>query len=147
MVKLLHRQKKSSLFIKVDISKAFDSVNWAYLLETLQNFGFGQKWRNWVANLLGTSSSRILLNGAPGDHIYHARGLRQGDPLSPMLFILAMEPLQQIMKEAEEANILSNLFQRQRRFQCSLYADDVAIFAKPTKKRIIGFAANLIFLC
>lgn len=83
LVRLLHRKNKPSLFIKVDISKAFDTVNWVYLLETLQNFGFGQRWRNWIANLLANSSSRILLNGNPGEHIFHARGLRQGDSLSP----------------------------------------------------------------
>lgn len=131
MVKLLHKRKKPSLFIKVDISKAFDSVSWPYMIEVLQNFGFGQRWCNWVSNLLGNSSSRILLNGIPGDYIFHARGLRQGDPLSPMLFILAMEPLQKLIKGAEEAGIFSNLFQGRRRFRCSLYADDVAIFIKP----------------
>jgi hypothetical protein len=48
-----------------------------------------------------------------------------------MLFILAMEPLQKLIKGAEEAGIFSNLFQGRRRFRCSLYADDVAIFIKP----------------
>lgn len=115
----------------------------------LQNFGFGQKWRNWVSNLLGTSSSRILLNGNPGEHIYHARTLRQEDPLSPMLFIIAMEPLQHIFKEGKNVNIIANLFGWQRHFRCSLYADDVALFAKPSEdeltvlKRILQFFAQI----
>nr|AAK98717.1 Putative retroelement [Oryza sativa Japonica Group] len=141
----LNRKKKASLLIKVDISRAFDSVNWAYLLETFQHFGFGHKWINWVANLLGSCSSRILLNGIPGDHIFHARGLRQGDPLSPMLFILVMEPLHQIIKAAEDANIISNLCQRQGRFRCSLYADDVALFALPTEDELIALKRILLF--
>lgn len=145
LVRLLHRKNKPSLFIKVDISKAFDTVNWVYLLETLQNFGFGQRWRNWIANLLANSSSRILLNGNPGEHIFHARGLRQGDSLSPMLFIITMEPLHHLIKMAEEANILSNLFQRNRRFRCSLYADDVAIFAKPTSEELTALSRILSF--
>lgn len=145
MVKQLNRKKKASLLIKVDISRAFDSVNWAYLLETLQHFGFGHKWINWVANLLGSCSSRILLNGIPGDHIFHARGLRQGDPLSPMLFILVMEPLHQIIKAAEDVNIISNLCQRQGRFRCSLYADDVALFALPTEDELIALKRILLF--
>nr|ABB47228.1 retrotransposon protein, putative, LINE subclass [Oryza sativa Japonica Group] len=90
-------------------------------------------------------SSRILLNGIPGDHIFHARGLRQGDPLSPMLFILVMEPLHQIIKAAEDANIISNLCQRQGRFRCSLYADDVALFALPTEDELIALKRILLF--
>jgi hypothetical protein len=80
MVKFLHRNKKQCLFVKVDISKAFDSVSWPYLLEVLQSFGFGSRWRNWVSNLLSSSSSKILLNGSPGEEIKHFRALRQGDP-------------------------------------------------------------------
>lgn len=136
MIKSFHRKKKPTLFLKVDISKAFDTVNWAYLLEVLQIFGFGHKWCNWISNLLGTSSSAVLLNGIPGQEIDHARGLRQGDPLSPMLFILAMEPLHKLFKKAEDLGLLSSL-QRQRRFRCSLYADDVGLFIKPIREEML----------
>lgn len=136
MIKSFHRAKKPTLFLKVDISKAFDTVNWAYLLEVLQNFGFSQKWCNWISNLFGTSSSMVLLNGTPGSEIDHARGLRQGDPLSPMLFILAMEPLHKLFEKAEAHGFLSTL-QRQRRFRCSLYADDVALFLKPKREEML----------
>lgn len=136
MIKSFHRKKKPTLFLKVDISKAFDTVNWAYLLEVLQIFGFGHKWCNWISNLLGTSSSAVLLNGIPGQEIDHARGLRQGDPLSPMLFILAMEPLHKLFKKAKDLGLLSSL-QRQRRFRCSLYADDVGLFIKPIREEML----------
>jgi hypothetical protein len=65
----------------------------AYLLEVMERLGFGSRWRNWISLALGSSSSRILLNGIPGRQIKHKRGLRQGDPISPMLFILVMDPL------------------------------------------------------
>jgi hypothetical protein len=133
MIKFYHRNKKATLFIKVDISKAFDTVNWSYLLEVLEGFGFGIKWRNWISNLLGISSSIALLNRIPDLPINHARDLRQGYPLSPMLFILAMEPLHKLIEKAEEAALLTKL-QRQRRFRCSLYADDVALFVTPKQE-------------
>jgi retron-type reverse transcriptase len=131
MVQMLHRSKKQSLFIKIDIAKAFDTVNWPYLLKVLRHFGFGHRWLSWISNLISTSSSQVLLNGSLGMRINHARGLRQGDPLSPMLFILAMEPFHRIIKAAESANVLAPIGVRSGRFRCSLYADDVAVFALP----------------
>jgi hypothetical protein len=61
--KLLHRVKKSSALIKVDIAKAFDTVNWSFLFRLLEHFGFSRRWINWVAMLLSSASTRIILNG------------------------------------------------------------------------------------
>uniref|UniRef100_A0A0A9FIG8 Reverse transcriptase domain-containing protein n=1 Tax=Arundo donax TaxID=35708 RepID=A0A0A9FIG8_ARUDO len=68
-IKALHRKKVPSLFLKLDISKAFDSVSWAFLLEILSHLGFGSAWCNLVANLLSTASTRVLLNGELGEEI------------------------------------------------------------------------------
>jgi hypothetical protein len=56
---LLHQKKKPALFIKLDISKAFDSIGWTFLLEVMQALGFSTKWRDWVSTLLG----HIILKG------------------------------------------------------------------------------------
>lgn len=63
VIQLLHRQKKPALFIKLDISKAFDSINWPFMLEVMQALGFSVKWRDWIAALLGSASSKVLVNG------------------------------------------------------------------------------------
>jgi hypothetical protein len=70
-IKVLHRRKIASLFLKLDISKAFDSVAWTFLMEILSHLGFGPSWCTLIANLLKSASTQIILNGEPGDYIYH----------------------------------------------------------------------------
>jgi mannosylglycoprotein endo-beta-mannosidase len=104
-----HRTKTPACLIKLDITKAFDSVSWEYLIELLAVRGFPTRWLNWLAVILRTSSSVILLNGCPGDSIKHRRGLRQGDPLSPYLFILAIDVLNSILTlQLSKASSLSS---------------------------------------
>ena len=119
--------------MKLDIHKAFDTVNWGYLIEILQALGFGPRWREWIFILLRTSTSTTLLNGQQGATFIHARGVRQGDPLSPMLFILAMDPLQRLLDQATQHGILTPLPITAAKWRTSMYADDAAIFISPTK--------------
>lgn len=135
-IQLLHRKRKPSLFIKLDISKAFDSISWPFLLEVMQVLGFSTKWRDWVAALLGTASSKVIVNGQQTSGIKHARGLRQGDPLSPMLFILAIDPLQRIIEKAASQGVLQPVLPKASQLRCSLYADDAAIFAVPSSTEL-----------
>jgi hypothetical protein len=75
VIQLLHQKKKLALFIKLDISKAFDSISWPFLLEVMQELGFSTKWRDWIATFLSTASSKVLVNGQLTEGIRHARGL------------------------------------------------------------------------
>jgi len=79
-----------------------------------------------------TSSSKILINGRQGKNIKHARGLRQGDPLSSLLFILAIGPLLRIIEMAAEKGFLQPVLPKTAKLRCSLYVDDAAIFLAPT---------------
>jgi len=131
-----HQTKTPACLIKLDITKAFDSVSWEYLIELLGVRGFPTKWLNWLAIILRSSSSAYLLNGCPGDSIKHHRGLRQGDPLSPYLFILAIDVLNAIFDLATEHGFLSKLKGRQAQLRISMYADDAVIFSNPKQEDI-----------
>jgi hypothetical protein len=133
------------LLVKLDIQKAFDSICWDYLLSLLSRLGFPVRWRDWIAALLTTSSSQLLLNGIPGEPIAHGRGLRQGDPLSPLLFILAIEPLQRLLQLAMKTGLLSRICRNPRRLRTSLYADDAVLFIRPIKEEIDTLAMLLEF--
>lgn len=89
-----------------------------------------------LSALLCTSSSRVLLNGIPGTPIRHGRGLRQGDPLSHLLFVLAIDPLQNLLDLATQRGNLHRLRGRGACIRTSLYADDAAIFVAPFKEDI-----------
>jgi len=143
LIKELHSSKNPGLFLKLDISKAFDSVGWAYLIEVLTAIGFGTMWRDWICLTLASSSSRVLLNGDPGTAFWHNRGLRQGDPLSPMLFILAIDPLQRIFAKAALSGILTPIRSRTVRCRISLYADDAGVFVTPNKEELAAVKAIL----
>lgn len=75
---LLRKKKIPAVLFKQDISKAFNTLAWPFLLKTMQAFGFSSIWRRWITVLLATASSRILLNGRPGKQIVHRGGRPAG---------------------------------------------------------------------
>jgi len=129
--RFLHQRKQPRILLKLDITKAFDSVSWPFLLEVLRKLGFGPIWCDILSGLLATSSTQVLLNGIPGEKISHRRELRQGDPLSPMSFILVMDVLCYMVKKAADDDMLQPLARRALQHRISLYADDVVIFLRP----------------
>jgi hypothetical protein len=133
----LHRLKVPWVLLKLDIAHAFDSVSWALLMEVLRKAGFGPWFREWVAILLSTTNTRILLNGEPGLPIWHRKGLRHGDPLSPMLFDLVIETLNCLLAKAKELGMLHMLAPRELAAGVSLYADDVVLFCHPDRSELL----------
>ncbi|GJU52902.1 RNA-directed DNA polymerase, eukaryota, partial [Tanacetum coccineum] len=86
-------KKINAMIFKVDFEKAFDSVRWDYLEDVLKSFGFGDKWCGWIFGCLDFAKGSVLINGGPTSEFQFHKGLKQGDPLSPFLFILVMESL------------------------------------------------------
>jgi hypothetical protein len=95
-----HHSKRELVILKLDLEKAFDTIEHSTILAMLHELGFSTKWINWTKLILELASSSILLNGVPGKIFQSKRGVRQGDPLSPLLFVLVVELLQYIINRA-----------------------------------------------
>ncbi|GKE02536.1 RNA-directed DNA polymerase, eukaryota, reverse transcriptase zinc-binding domain protein [Tanacetum coccineum] len=124
-----HKRKKEILVFKVDFEKAFDSLRWDYLDVIIKNLGFGFKWRTWIEGCLKKSRTSVLVNGSPTAEFEIFKGLRQGDPLSPFLFILAMEGLHASIRKAVDVGVFkgASICQGNLGLSHLFYADD-AIF-------------------
>ncbi|KAM0823401.1 hypothetical protein ACQ4PT_070893 [Festuca glaucescens] len=136
VIRALHRKKSASIFLKMDFVRAFDSVSWPFILEVLRAHGFGEKWCAWIIAILSTSSSKILLNGHATERIWHHRGLRQGDPLFPLLFVIVMDVLAALFKVADARGLFESLSTFGVKHRLSLFADDVALVVRPSGREI-----------
>nr|GEX01492.1 RNA-directed DNA polymerase, eukaryota [Tanacetum cinerariifolium] len=102
-------KKKQSLIFKVDFEKAYDSIRWDFLDDILKNFGFGKKWCKWIQSCLRSLRGSIIINGSPTKEFQFFKGLKQGDPLSPFLFILIMESLHLSFQQVVDASIFKGI--------------------------------------
>ena len=100
----------------------------------LQHLGFGRLFIEWVCIILSTASSKFVLNGFPRRAILHHCGLRQADPLFPVLFLFFMEILNAALRRVEDLGVLSPLTCRGICFSTSVYTDDIVIFVHPTAR-------------
>ncbi|GJW65323.1 RNA-directed DNA polymerase, eukaryota [Tanacetum coccineum] len=143
--------KTKAMIFKVDFEKAFDSIRWDYLDGILNNFSFGAKWRGWIQGFLNSTMGSILVNGSPTSEFKFHKELKQGDPLSPFLFILVMESLHLSFNNILNAGLFKGI-----RIDDSLtlshlfYVDDVINIHKSKLMGIgvpqeeVNMAANLI---
>ncbi|GKB90683.1 reverse transcriptase domain, reverse transcriptase zinc-binding domain protein [Tanacetum coccineum] len=131
-IEFLKKKREKCLIFKVDFEKAYDSINWNFLLNIMNRMGFRVKWCKWVEVCLRSSSMSILVNGSPTEEFGLERGVRQGDPLSPFLFILAAEGLNAVVKEAVESGIFRGVKLGANNVMVShlQYVDDTIFFGE-----------------
>ena len=128
-----HRESLKDPFmcLKIDLAKAFDSVDWQYLLGIMQQLGFSARWCSLISSMIN-ANFRIKMNGGVSEIYYPSNGLRQGDPLSPYLFVIAMEGFSRMMERGVRAGMISPVRRRREHISHTLYADDLMIFSRTT---------------
>ncbi|XP_074299235.1 secreted RxLR effector protein 78-like [Silene latifolia] len=136
---IFHYMKNSkgtegSMAIKLDMAKAYDRVEWSFLQRVLVAFGLDSGWINRVMACVTTVSFAVLINGHPSGEFRPSRELRQGDPLSPYLFILCAEILSHQLRRATEVGALHGVRISTGAPPIShlLFADDSLFFVKAT---------------
>jgi len=133
--------KKANLILKIDLEKASDKIEWSFIRETLIYFRFPRNIINLIMSCVTTSKISILINGNKTEYFEPSRGIRQGDPLSPYLFILCMEILsRKIDQEVQLKNwspikishkgpLISHLF----------FANDLVLMSRAIKPTVSVF--------
>jgi len=138
------------LLCKLDLEKPYDHVNWDFLLYLLQRCGLGEKWRDWIHFCISTVRFSILVNGTPLGFFSSSRGLRQGDYLCPLLFVVVMEALSRMLTAALDQGNLTGFSVGSRDSEALvvnylLFADDTLIFCGAQEEQIRHL--RCIFLC
>ena len=127
----LKKNKIPGSLIKLDFQSAYDSVNWVFLRKVMEKLGFGRTWIEWIMECVSSASMSVLLNGSPLRPFKMEKGLRQGDPLSPYLFILVSEALVYTLKKAHDMNFIEavQIGKAKVSLKHLQFVDDILIFA------------------
>ena len=131
---------------KLDIEKAYDHVNWDCLLYILERMGFGCRWCRWIKAYISSVRFSVLVNGSPSGFFSSSRGLRQGNPLSPLLFLLVMEVLSRMLRKTVEGGFITG-FNLGSDVSIShlLFADDSILFCDANPQHMMYIWLVLTF--
>ncbi|CAL1361203.1 unnamed protein product [Linum trigynum] len=124
--------KKYDMMLKMDMRKAYDLVDWECLTSLLQAYGFNQTWCDWIMECVRTVRFSILINGGPKEFFTPSRGIRQGDPISPFLFILMANALSFLLDKETSQGAIHGLKLKPScpRLSHCLFADDTVNFGE-----------------
>ncbi|XP_014621639.1 uncharacterized protein LOC114382644 [Glycine soja] len=133
------------MVFKVDFEKAYDSISWAFLDYMLQRMSFCPKWRQWISACLNSATISILVNGSPTKEFAPTRGLRQGDPLAPLLFNIVGEGITGLMREAVQKNLYRSYMVGKKKEPTNIlqYADDTIFVGEAAWENVLVLKAML----
>jgi hypothetical protein len=133
------------MLLKLDLSKAFDKLGWKYMKVLLSAFSFDRDWVSWIMNLISLTFFPILINGVPSQPFSPSRGIRQGDPLSPFLFVIMVEGLGRYIKTSIQNGSLQGLPLHGLELVAShsQFVDDTLLMNTPTVQEAIKLSSIL----
>ncbi|XP_021765919.1 uncharacterized protein LOC110730423 [Chenopodium quinoa] len=136
-----HKFISPRCMVKVDLKKAYDSVEWGFLITVMQELGFPQRFITWILTCLTSISYSILINGFPAPSFEAKKGLRKGDPMSPFIFAIGMEYLSRCLDELRLTPDF-NFHPRCEKLNLThmMFADDLLMFS-----RADSVSVNLLF--
>ena len=140
-----HKRKDKWMICKLDIEKAYDSINWNFLMNVLHKMSFGSRWMEWIWWCISTTKFFVPIHEVPAGFFSNTKGLRQGDPLSPYLFVLGMEVLSALIRRATDGGFISGcrLWGRgmmKMNVSHLLFADDTIIFYEVRKEHLTSLS-------
>eukprot|EP00253_Pinus_taeda_P015416 PITA_15416 len=136
--------KKPGMIMKLDLSKAFDKLSWEYIQHTLLAFGFNATWTCWIMNLISSACFSVLLNGSPSQPFRSSCGIRQGDPLSPFIFVLMAEGLSRLIHHAFTSQTIKGIaLHGLSPLSHQQFVDDTMLFGHPSSAEARSFKALL----
>ncbi|XP_026378698.1 uncharacterized protein LOC113273150 [Papaver somniferum] len=134
-----------SMAMKLDLPKAFDRLEWPFILGMLKKLGFPEKFCKYIEQCISTTEISIIFNGSPTSDHSPTRGLRQGDPLSPYLFIIVMDYLSRLLVNATTNHVIYGVKAARNAPAIThlLFADDILIFTKADRHNATGILNTL----
>lgn len=141
IIQLCKSRKTTSLILSLDFKKAFDSVEYTYILQLLRYMNFGEHFMTAMNAIYSRPRARIKINAARSGYINIDRGTRQGCPLSPLLFALCIEPLANMIRNHPD---ITGIQHANREFKTSLFADDVILFLSTPKQSLLVLETLLL---
>lgn len=140
------KENKNGIICRVDFEKAFDNINWNCVDIVLERFGFGNIWRGWIKWCITQARFAVLINGEATSMFKNYKGIRQGDPISPFIFIMVAEILSKMISKAASNGLLSG-FQVETNSTTIThlqFADDLMVFLDDSTDQVTNLK-NVLF--